>query len=243
MNELSATTIASATTAAAFASALVLAILSRPAPPPVSEPQSSRFAALDGGLRAPAGGVRAATPMLDCDLFAPADPAIHEPPAVPLLAAAPATKTETAPPAGGDAPRSGTGRDPQRDAECNPEAELPNEAGSAVGGLGSGWIISADGVMQMNPYGLSDAHSITVRPAEPLREFKGRVIGLGPPHGVPREADAPRQDQKRRPLLVVADDAAAATDADSTPRGRFSALASPGPGVAAAAAPGGRERA
>lgn len=244
MNELSATTIASATTVAAFAGALVLATLSRPAPPPVSEPPSPGFAA-SADRYGP--GIRAASPMIDdCALFAPAEPPIRAPAVVPMLASSSAAETETAPPAGGHAPRPGSGRDMQGDPDCNPEAERPNEAESAVGGLGSGWIISADGLMQMNPYALSDAHSITVRPAEPLREFKGRVIGLGPPGSVPREADTPRQGQKRRPLLVVLDHPAATTDAMTdthSTRGRSAGFTSSQPGVPAGAAPGGRKHA
>lgn len=125
----------------------------------------------------------------DCDGLAPR----LEPAAPPAhgarRTAAPATRTDSA--SGGEA--SGAHANPR----CGPDGIGSPHAERRVEGLGSGWIISADGVMRMNPYGLSDRHTITIRPADDAREFKGRIIGLDPTPGA--ETSAKAQDATPAP--------------------------------------------
>ena len=192
MNALSATTVAGATATAALAAVLVLAMLSRPPPLSalsLSESHSPRLAPPGATALLPAA------PMLDdCARFAPADPAFDTWRNSLLLA-----KGDASPPASDSATND---RSDLNDRGCDPDGG--SGLGPEIGGLGSGWIISADGVMQMNPYSLSDTHSITVRPTEPLLEFKGRVIGLGA-ETVPQGTPPVPEEKERRPLLVVRD--------------------------------------
>ncbi len=195
MNALSATSVAGATAAAAFAGAIAVAMLSRSAALPASHllpiaPSSE--------------AVVPVAPMLhDCAPFAPAGPDGGAGSGVVLLAG-----NDASPPPNNAAPNNAAPDEPtdgidRNDGGCDLDGELGAGSARDIGGLGSGWIISADGVMRMNPYSLSDTHSITVRPAEPLREFKGRVIGLGRGGAVPQAALPSPETKERRPLLVV----------------------------------------
>ncbi|WP_332675155.1 hypothetical protein [Aromatoleum sp.] len=210
MNALSATTVAGAMSAAAFAGALLVAMLSRPAPLlPESERHSPRLAPLGAVTLLPAA------PMLDeCAPFAPAPlaPAMSRRPT--LLASA--SGDASSPPGDAAAPNDRSDLD---DGGCDPEGGIGSGLGADIGGLGSGWIISADGVMRMNPYSLSDAHSIAVRPTEPLLEFKGRVIGLGGAATMPQAAQGAKPAQEgneRRPLLVIRDHVVHTTGAQAS---------------------------
>lgn len=193
MNALSATSVADATAAAAFAGALLVAMLPHPAAlTAVSGPHFAR-------IGPSAEALLPAAPMLDdCAPFAPAGPDVDARRSTLLLASndAPTAPSTAAPDASDD-------RSSPNDGGCGPDGERHSGSGPDVGGLGSGWIISADGVMRMNPYSLSDTHSIAVRPAEPLREFKGRVLGLGHGGTMPHGAQPVPEGKERRPLLVV----------------------------------------
>lgn len=140
--------------------------------------------AVDAGPKAEARRLLVAAPAPaltmrdDCDALAPRLGPAHAPPSLPLRTAA-ATRARSV----GDAGESAAGRHPHAKAPCGPDETGSPPAPPPVEGLGSGWIISADGVMRMHPYSLSDRHTITVRPAGALREFKGRVIGLDPAQG------------------------------------------------------------
>jgi hypothetical protein len=63
--------------------------------------------------------------------------------------------------------------------ELPPLAPLPGARGP-VAGLAAGIIISADNLVFRNAVG--DSHAVTVRPTDPTREFKARVLGMAP-HG------------------------------------------------------------
>lgn len=220
MNEMSVTSMAGATTMAAFAGALVLSMLSRPATPlSASEPHASGVMPGVEISRLAAPRVRTAAATLEgCEFLSPADPSIYEAPVVPLLASSAGTPGGTGPAPGADMATKN---------ECSSGAA--DNPATSIGGLGSGWIISADGVMQMDPYALSDRHSFAVRLAEPLREFKGRVIGLGAPGTIPQEAQGPAEGPRTRPLLVVGNEAMRAKGGDQQagrePSPAFSAVA------------------
>jgi len=62
-----------------------------------------------------------------------------------------------------------------------PAARLPGARGP-VDGLAAGIIISADNLVFRNAVG--DSHAVTVRPTDPTREFKARVLGMAPPGGM-----------------------------------------------------------
>lgn len=183
----SATAVTAATAAAAFSGMLVLAMLSRVAPLP-TVPDSHRPSIV------PVAALLPAAPLLDdCAPFAPAPLAPDTSGRLTLIVAA-----------NGDARgRDAAAPDDRNDGGCDPDGGTGFSLGREIGGLGSGWIISADGVMRMNPYSLSDTHSIAVRPAEPLREFKGRVLGLGHGGTMPHGAQPVPEGKERRPLLVV----------------------------------------
>lgn len=198
MNAFSAASVAGATAAAAFAGVVAVALLSHsPARPAASAPHFAPSAPSTGAL------VPAAPMLQDCAPFAPAGPdggSGHNPV---LLAGNDATPPPNNAAPNDAAPNELNDGSDRHDGGCDPDGEPGAGSGPEVGGLGSGWIISADGVMRMNPYSLSDTHSITVRPAEPLREFKGRVIGLGRGGAMPQGAQSSPEGKERRPLLVV----------------------------------------
>lgn len=213
MNPLSATSIAGATVAAAFAGALVITMLSHPAAlPAASGSLLSKMVPSPGAL------VPAAPMLHDCAPFAPAGPEGAASRGALLLA-----NNDTSAPPNNAAPNELTDRRDQKGGGCDPEGELGVPPGFDIGGLGAGWIISADGVMRMNPYSLSDTHSIAVRPAEPLREFKGRVIGLGRGATMPQGGQSQPQGKEPRPLLVVGPAGAGASPAagSAETRGRL----------------------
>lgn len=191
---LSATTVIAAAAVAAFAGTLVLTMLSRPAPLPAL-PETHSAAGAPFGTAA----LLPAAPLLDdCAPFAPAPHATEV--SQRLTPRASATS-------GTSPPRSDTAMpDDGNDGGCDPDGGTGFGLGEEIGGLGSGWIISADGVMRMNPYSLSDTHSITVRPAEPLLEFKGRIIGLGGAGAAPLVVQPMPEGKERRPALIVRDD-------------------------------------
>lgn len=194
MNALSGTSLAGATAVAAFAGALVLAVLPRPAAlPGVCVLRSVPVAASAAALLPVA-------PMLDdCARFAPPHHGADEAPRSATVLAISDTSTPS-----NNAARNDLGeRSDRNDGGCDPDGRIARGDGAHIGGLGSGWIISADGVMRMNPYSLSDAHSITVRPAEPLMEFKGRVIGLGRAGNMAQGAHRVPEGKERRTPLVV----------------------------------------
>jgi hypothetical protein len=181
---------------AALAAAVAIALLSRTLPAAPGFAAALRPQSQDT-YRALGVELRLAMPILsECEPFASEQP--HEVPMVRTAAGAALAGAE----AGRSAPE--TGGDFAA-APCDRDAHPASDAGAPIDGLGPGWIISADGVVSLNPYVLSDAHSVMVRPTNALREFTGRVIGMTPPRLLPGPAAERPAGPRKHPALIVMD--------------------------------------
>ncbi|MBN3800805.1 trypsin-like peptidase domain-containing protein, partial [Burkholderia sp. Ac-20392] len=78
-----------------------------------------------------------------------------------------------------DAPPPAQGPQGQTQAQPQPQAPAPDTAPRAVSGSGSGFIVSADGLILTSAHVVDDATDVTVRLTD-RREFKATVLAVDP---------------------------------------------------------------
>lgn len=65
-----------------------------------------------------------------------------------------------------------------------PDLPRPRSPQQRIQGIGSGFIISADGLVLTNAHVVADARSVMIRLADTKREFPGKVLGVDEPSDV-----------------------------------------------------------